>query len=184
MNDSEIVEGLRGEGARQTRAITYLYRTYGRPFTRYFQKHGVDRSEAEDLLQEVFINVVKYGGSFRNDCTVKIWLWKIARNTMLSHFRKKRPEMLDIDDDHLSEGVWCSREGVEPTLEDCVKQAFEKFRCDYLEHAQALFLATIEGWNSTELADFLERTPAATREYISQCRKKMQPYIDPCREYL
>jgi hypothetical protein len=35
-----------------------------------------------------------------------------------------------------------------------------------------------------EIAGILERSEGATREYLSQCRKKLEPFLQVCRELL
>jgi len=45
---------------------------------------------AEDVVQEVFIKVLKKAGSFRNDGTFKGWLYNIARNATLDYLRNNR----------------------------------------------------------------------------------------------
>ena len=45
---------------------------------------------AEDVVQEVFMKVLKKAGSFRHDGTFKGWLFNIARNTTLDYLRNNR----------------------------------------------------------------------------------------------
>jgi hypothetical protein len=39
-------------------------------------------------------------------------------------------------------------------------------------------------WSIAEVAELLERNPGATREYLSQCRKLLRPFLEPCRALL
>ena len=50
----------------------------------------------------------------------------------------------------------------------------------------ATFAADVEGADVTlfDQANVLKRTPGATREYLSQCRKKLKAFLEPCREFL
>ena len=52
------------------------------------------------------------------------------------------------------------------------------------EQAQALTLIAFYGWDIEEISRFLGRTQGATREYLSQSRKKLRPFLEPCHEYL
>jgi RNA polymerase sigma-70 factor (ECF subfamily) len=56
--------------------------------------------QAEDVVQEVFIKVLRKAGSFRHQGTFKSWLFNIARNTTLSSFRnnKRHKNMAPLDD--------------------------------------------------------------------------------------
>ncbi|WP_088034055.1 RNA polymerase sigma factor [Evansella clarkii] len=47
-------------------------------------------SDAEDLLQEVFIRAIKGIELFQGDSSPKTWLISIARNTAVDHFKSKQ----------------------------------------------------------------------------------------------
>lgn len=48
-----------------------------------------DREEAKDMYQEVALNLWKGIGSFRNECNIKNWVYRICFNTCISFERKK-----------------------------------------------------------------------------------------------
>lgn len=47
-------------------------------------------AEAEDLTQDVFLHVFRKLGTFRRDSAFSTWLYRVAVNTVLMHFRKKK----------------------------------------------------------------------------------------------
>jgi RNA polymerase sigma factor (sigma-70 family) len=52
-----------------------------------------NRPEAsEDLVQEVFFRILKYGRSFRGDAPFTVWMFQLARNAATDHFRKWKNE--------------------------------------------------------------------------------------------
>jgi RNA polymerase sigma-70 factor (ECF subfamily) len=67
-------------------------------------------AEAEDLLQEVFIQVFRKLGTFRGESAFTTWLHRLTVNQVLMHFRKKhsRNEQL-TEDGELPEQVIKSR---------------------------------------------------------------------------
>ena len=71
------------------------------------QKHSVyayllymtkDVQLAEDLSQETFLKIFLNLGRFKEECSVKTWTLRIARNTFVTYARKKRPELLKEQD--------------------------------------------------------------------------------------
>ena len=46
-------------------------------------------AEAEDLTQDAFLQVFRKLSTFRGDSALSTWLYRIAVNTVLMHFRKK-----------------------------------------------------------------------------------------------
>ena len=55
---------------------------------------------AEDVVQEVFIKVLRKAGTFRHQGTFKAWLFNIARTTTLDYFRnnKRHTNMMPLDE--------------------------------------------------------------------------------------
>jgi len=75
--DARLVERL---VARDEQAFTTLVRAYERRvFALVFRMIG-NRAEAEDLAQEVFVQVFKAIGSFRGDSKLSTWIYRIAVN--------------------------------------------------------------------------------------------------------
>jgi len=55
-------------------------------------------AEAEDLTQDVFLHVFRKLGTFRRDSAFSTWLYRVAVNTVLMHFRKKKLCHLSLDE--------------------------------------------------------------------------------------
>lgn len=57
-------------------------------------------TQAEDLVQDVFLRILRKAGSFRGEGHFKGWMFNIARNITLDHIRKaKRQDSESIDDE-------------------------------------------------------------------------------------
>jgi RNA polymerase sigma-70 factor (ECF subfamily) len=54
-------------------------------------------AEAEDLTQDAFIHVFRKLSTFRGDSAFSTWLYRIAVNTVLMHFRKKSGRQISLD---------------------------------------------------------------------------------------
>ncbi|MGA9528757.1 MAG: RNA polymerase sigma factor [Terriglobales bacterium] len=55
-------------------------------------------AEAEDLTQVAFLQVFRKLASFRGDSALTTWLYRVAVNTVLMHFRKKGVRQLSLDE--------------------------------------------------------------------------------------
>lgn len=51
-----------------------------------------DPAVAEDLVQDVFVRMLRYRATYRDDGRFEPWMFRIARNARADHFRKKTPE--------------------------------------------------------------------------------------------
>jgi RNA polymerase sigma-70 factor (ECF subfamily) len=49
-----------------------------------------DRAAAEDLVQDVFVRILKYRQTYRDQSCFATWMFRIARNSRSDHFRKRR----------------------------------------------------------------------------------------------
>jgi RNA polymerase sigma factor (sigma-70 family) len=63
----------------------------------FFSRTLGDRPAAEDLVQEVFIRILKYRRTYRDDGRFQTWMFHIARNVRNDHVRKRRPDQLTPD---------------------------------------------------------------------------------------
>ena len=70
-------------------AFEELYRCHNRRVYALCLRMTQNVSEAEDLTQEVFINLFRKVGSFRGDSAFTTWLHRMAVNQVLMHFRKR-----------------------------------------------------------------------------------------------
>ena len=47
-----------------------------------------NEATSQDLVQEVFMRVLKYRETFRDDSSFLPWLYRMARNASIDHFRR------------------------------------------------------------------------------------------------
>ncbi|MFC2102351.1 RNA polymerase sigma factor [Bacteroidota bacterium] len=57
-----------------------------------------NREDAEEIAQDVFLKAYKSLGSFENKAKFSTWLYRIAYNAAITKTRKKRVEIVGIDD--------------------------------------------------------------------------------------
>lgn len=78
------------DGAGETLGV--LFDRYQIPLFNFYSKMTGDRSLSEDLVQEVFLRILKYRQSYTPGTPFRSWMYQIARNARFDHFRKQRPE--------------------------------------------------------------------------------------------
>ena len=69
-----------------------LFDRHHRPLFDFFARMTGSRTAAEDLVQDVFFRILKYRETFRNESRFKAWMFHIARNARLDHFKKHQAE--------------------------------------------------------------------------------------------
>jgi len=80
-----------------------LYKQYSQAMYNICLRMVADQDEAHDLLQESFIKAFSKLNAFRGDCTFGVWLKRIVINQCISYLRKRRPLIVDMDENQLSD---------------------------------------------------------------------------------
>lgn len=101
-----LVAGNRAEFAR-------LVDAYSSPIYRLGLRMLGNPQDAEDVLQNTFLNALTHLSSFEGRSSVATWLYRIAANEALMLLRKKKPEVSIERSDDVSENE--SVENLKPT---------------------------------------------------------------------
>jgi RNA polymerase sigma factor (sigma-70 family) len=86
----------------QQQEFTKLYNEYGEGIKKLCLGYTGDAALAQDLLQETFIAVWNNMQKFRGDAKWSTWIYRIAVNTCLTHLRKKKDTLMDIENTSFS----------------------------------------------------------------------------------
>jgi RNA polymerase sigma factor (sigma-70 family) len=70
----------------------------------FIRRRVADESEAEDILQDVFYELVEAYRLMKPIEQVGAWLYRVARNRIIDGFRKKKPEPFSAEKDPDTEG--------------------------------------------------------------------------------
>ncbi|WP_456276528.1 RNA polymerase sigma factor [Bacillus sp. AK128] len=72
------------------RELENIYSLYTNDVYRFLRFFTGSVTEAEDLTQDVFLQVMKSMDRYNHQGTIKAWILTIARNKAISHYRKKK----------------------------------------------------------------------------------------------
>jgi RNA polymerase sigma factor (sigma-70 family) len=191
MTEEECIELICMGGKAADVGLRALYREIGPPMLRFFVLKGAPGEEAKDVLQETFIRVFKAASSYSGNGSAKSWLWQIGRNCLTDHLRKRgrvqEREVLFDDDGwgRLLESTPAPAQTIveQDSLEDCISRGVNVYGQQMPDRAYVLTLQ-MEGAGIEEIAAQIGRSIAATKEYLSQCRKKLRPFISDCLQLL
>src|SRR5258708_14332869 len=79
--------------AEQTRRISVVIQRERRRLLDFIRKRVDDEGDAEDILQDVFFELIEAYRLMKPVEQVGAWLYRVARNRIIDRFRKKRPEV-------------------------------------------------------------------------------------------
>jgi RNA polymerase sigma-70 factor (ECF subfamily) len=99
--DKDLVQrALQGE----KKAFEMIIRKYQTPLCSYIARMVKEYELALDITQEVFVKAYSSLGSYRQEFKFNTWLYKIASNSVIDHWRKKRIHTHSIDQPYEKEG--------------------------------------------------------------------------------
>jgi len=143
-----------------------------------------DKYLTEDLLQEVYIRVLKSYKNFKGESSLKTWLFSIARHVTIDHFRakeRKRKRILEffdwnekgqnIKDDHpLPEEMAIQNEEV--------KQIYKYLDKCTPDQKSVLILRYIQSFSIKETADILNFSVSKVKTTQHRGLKTLRKHIE------
>src|SRR6266849_2729415 len=79
-------------GAEQNRRISEVIQRERRRLFHFIRKRVDDEGDAEDILQDVFFELIEAYRLMKPVEQVGAWLYRVARNRIIDRFRRRRPE--------------------------------------------------------------------------------------------
>jgi len=135
-------------------------------------------AEAEDLTQEVFIQVVKKVGSFRGESQFTTWLYRVTINQVLMHFRRST-RCKDELSNALNElaatrgGKYSLSSQVMDRID--LKSALAKLPSG----SRSIFLKfAVEGYNHKEIGRIFGCSAGNSKSQLHKARKKLRKLLE------
>jgi RNA polymerase sigma-70 factor, ECF subfamily len=102
MTDAELIAGIK---SRQKQAFDLFYDRYAQIIFNLCIRILKDENDAEDVVQEVFVQIWKEAGRFdATRASVKTWLFTIARSRSLDRYRSRKTVQSRLED-HTDESL-------------------------------------------------------------------------------
>ena len=83
-------------------SMSGIYQNRHRSLFRFFFRLSGRQATAEDLVHEVFLRMIRYRHTYREayaDGGFESWMYRIARNALTDHARKRRGETTPVDNE-------------------------------------------------------------------------------------
>jgi len=166
------LEIVRRAQAGDVSAFEVIYREHsGRIFALCLRLSGGDRSEATELMQDVFIKAWRRLASFRGDSAFYSWLHRLAVNTMLENARGDRrriARVLPMEDTSTLPGA-ARQSGVD------VRMEMEEAIASLPKGARLAFvLHDVEGYQHQEIAEQLNVSVGTVKAQLHRARRLLR----------
>ena len=152
-----------------------LYERHRKRLFGFFYNMGNEPSVSEDLVQNVFLRIMKYRGSYTAEGMFTAWMFKMARNVNYDYHKKMSREKISRNKK--------SEELVEPT-EDDFNESVEKEGNSILlrkalaklsdEKRELLILSKYKGLKFAELGQIVGCTEGAAKVRVHRALKELR----------
>jgi RNA polymerase sigma-70 factor (ECF subfamily) len=157
--------------------LAELFERHHRRLFQFFLRLVGDRAAAEDLVQEVFVRLIKYRKTWRAGSEFVPWMFALARNAGVDHFRSRRR-----DERRDAAAAAPELELVEPTpraverLEERERAALLRTALERLapEKREVLLLARFGELRHDRIASILGVSPGAVRVRLHRALKELR----------
>ncbi len=159
------------KGSRKAQEM--LYRHYFSYGMNVALRYGRDRQEAEDILQEGFVNVFRGINTYHPDLPFKTWLRRVLVNAAIDYLRRYKMKFAALPEIE-KEATAVSNDGWEQLKYAEVLAAIHKLSPAY----RLVFnLYAIEGYRHREIAEKLSITEGTSKSNYAKARQKLQTYL-------
>lgn len=169
---------VREARAGQPEAWDALFKRYQLPLYTYVFQLVHHEQTALDIVQETFINAAKYIGGLQEDRKFGSWLFSIAHQKCVQHWRKRRPEAVPID----AEGEEFTDRDAGP-LELLIRREQEEQFMKFLgqlsaPHRAVLLLHFVEDFSLEEIARITETQLGTVKSRIHYAREALRKLLE------
>jgi RNA polymerase sigma-70 factor (ECF subfamily) len=170
-------------------ALRTLDRSYFAALYRDCARVVRDSEAAKDIVQDTFIKVWQRCATFQGSSELLPWIKSILRHTMLDRLRKPAHEVSMEHEDRngeIGQSIEARTASPAPHPEEdarrrqaaeCFQRCWERFEAASPAHATVMAWIVEDGLSNEEIGELLGRTPGATREFVSQCRKRARLHL-------
>lgn len=156
---------------------------YSSKLLRYIMRiSDVSKEEAEDILQETYINAYKYLRSFDSSLSFSSWIYRIAHNQVISQFRKRqvRPHGHTIDlEDNALEHIASELNVIDDVEKSLLKDKIGTVLDDLpLKYKEVLVLRFLEDKSYSEIADILKKPEGTIATLLNRAKKQCKKNLE------
>jgi len=152
-------------------ALEGLYRAFETPVYNLVRRMLRRPEDAEDVLQETFLEVVKSIGRYRGDGHLWGWIRQIAASKALMRLRRDKLRATETLDEEVAGGR-SAGVAIGIDLERAFEQLSELSRT-------VVWLHDVEGFTHEEIAEQMGKTVSFSKSQLARAHARMRAWLAP-----
>jgi RNA polymerase sigma-70 factor (ECF subfamily) len=180
MDESEQRALVKRAGQGDMTAFRKLYDLHVRRVTCQVGRLLGPSGDIEDVVQEVFVQVYRSLGNFREESAFSTWLYRVAWNVAVSHLRRKAPPTVDLPaliQFTCERDQWDALQAREQLR--TLYAALDELPADYRE---AFIMFEIDGCSLQEIAEMTGDTLNTVASRVRRSRERLRALLDRVEE--
>ncbi len=159
-------------------AFEELYRQHSRRLYGLVLRMTGSAAEAEDLLQEVFLQAYRKLPGFRGDSTLGTWLYRLTMNHCLDHLRGRQAKMSRATESLEGENA-ADPAAPEPAVPSAISRMDLERAIEALPPGSkaAFLLHDVEGFEHREIAGILGISEGTSKSQVHKARLKLRALL-------
>ncbi len=156
------------------RAFEQLFTAYGERVFRYAYRLISDQTKAEEVTNDVMLEVWKTAAKFERRSKVSTWILGITRHLALNAVRRKQLDTVDVDDAPeiaAPEDNTSARDHDHQVLQKTLREALSKLSP---EHRDVVELTFFHGCSYAEIAEIVQCPENTVKTRMFHARKQLQ----------
>jgi len=151
-----------------------LYKLYASAMYNVALRIVNDDAEAEDVLQEAFLDAFNRIKDFRQETTFGLWLKQIVINRAINYLRKRKLDLISLDEVEVADEP--NYDESETVLKvEAIKTAMNELPDGY---RVVLTLYLFEGYDHEEIAHILKITENTSRSQYMRAKRKLNSLLE------
>ena len=176
-------EAIRLAQAGDAPAFEFLYELHGRRVYALCLRMVGNPSDAEDLMQEAFLQLFRKIGTFRGESAFSTWLHRMTVNVVLMRLRKKSLPVASLEEttepDEDTGGPRKDIGAPDLKLSGAVDRVNLERSIDKLPpgYRTVFVLHDVQGYEHNEIAGILGRSVGASKSQLHKARKRLRELL-------
>jgi len=153
-------------------ALEALYRAFETPVYNFARRILRTPEDAEDVLQETFLEVVKSIKHYRGEGHLWAWIRRIAASKALMRIRREQVRAAEQFEEEAAGGRPAAQVGMNIDLERALERLSETSRA-------VVWLHDVEGYTHEEIAELMGKTVSFSKSQLARAHARLRRTLEP-----
>jgi len=171
------------EGCRAGNRVSFeeLYRVHGARMKSVAARVLGDRAEAEDAVQDAFVNIFRSAAGFQGRSRFSTWIYRVVVNACHDRLRRRR-ETVPLDPTGGENETLAATGSGDPAIRVALERGIGSLPA---RQRSAFVLFAVEGFSHREISDILGVSVGGSKTLVFEAKRRLARLLEkrvPARE--